>query len=215
MHTATRVAARASVPAVPRAIATTRVVAAALMFTLAGCATVPPAAPVAPRADARGALLALDAWHANGRVAVKTASDGWSAGFDWREARGRGEIAVRGPFGAGSARITRTPSLIRIEQGSSASIDVPAPFDALEPTLVDRLGVPLPLTQLRWWLLGVPAPDAPSVGDAAAFEQSGWRVQVTEYAPVPGAPAPLPRRLVLERDATRIRVIVDRWELVP
>lgn len=184
-------------------------------LALVGCATTAPIAPGSPPADARSALLALTAWHANGRVAVKTANDGWSAGFEWREADERGEVNVRGPFGAGSARITRTPTLIRIEQGSAPPIDVPAPFDALEATLVERLGVPLPLTQLRWWLIGVAAPGVPSVGDAAAFEQSGWRVQVNEYTTVPGAPAPLPRRLVLERDATRVRVIVDRWDLVP
>jgi outer membrane lipoprotein LolB len=198
-------------------IAAGRATAAALVAALvvAGCATVPVAPPAPPAAADRTALETFQTWHASGRVAVKTANDGWSAGFDWREAAGRGELAVRGPFGAGSARITRTPESIRIESGSAAPVDVPAPFDALEPALVERLGVSLPLEQLRWWLVGVPAPDVPSSGGGAAFEQSGWRVRVDEYSPVDGAPAPLPRRLVMEREATRIRVLVDRWDLAP
>lgn len=191
--------------------------AAALVagLTLAGCATVPVVPSAPPAAAERNALENFQTWHASGRVAVKTANDGWSAGFDWREADDRGELAVRGPFGAGSARITRTSQNIRIESGSAAPIDVPAPFDALEPTLVERLGVPLPLTQLRWWLVGVPAPGVDSSGGGAAFEQSGWKVRVDEYSSVDGAPAPLPRRLVMERETTRIRVLVDRWELAP
>jgi outer membrane lipoprotein LolB len=188
---------------------------AAAAAALAGCATVP-TAPVAPppAADARAALASFDDWRAAGRVAVKTAGDGWSANFDWHERDGRGELGVRGPFGAGAARITRSADRIRIEQGDGPPIDVPAPFDALEPTLRERLGAPLPLEQLRWWLVGVPAPEEPSVPAVQGFEQAGWTVRVDEYASVPGAPAPLPRRLVLERDGTRIRVVVDRWEAV-
>jgi outer membrane lipoprotein LolB len=191
-------------------------IAAGAALALASCATVPPAAsipaPAPAPADARAALAAFDGWRAAGRVAVKTAADGWSANFDWLERDGRGELGVRGPFGAGAARITRTADLIRIEQGGQPPVDVPAPFDTLEPVLRERLGAPLPLGQLRWWLLGVPAPDEPVVASAQGFEQSGWTVRVDEYAAVAGAPAPLPRRLVLEREATRIRVIVDRWD---
>jgi outer membrane lipoprotein LolB len=179
---------------------------------LAGCASVPRSP--APEPALQAALAAFDGWQATGRVAVRTEQDGWSASFDWREAGGRGELGVRGPFGAGAARITRTASLVRIESATTEPLEVPAPFDALEPALVERLGVPLPLAPLRWWLLGVPAPDSPSVGTGASFEQSGWRVRVDEYSSLAGAPAPLPRRLVIERDATRIRVVVDRWELV-
>jgi outer membrane lipoprotein LolB len=198
-----------------RAVATCRaVVGVAAAAWLAGCATVPPGPAMPPPApSAQAALATFDDWRATGRVAVKTAQDGWSASFDWREADGRGELGVRGPFGAGAARITRTESLVRIESGSAEPVEVAAPFDALEPALVERLGMPLPLAQLRWWILGVPAPGAPSVGAGAAFEQSGWQVRIDEYTAVGGAPAPLPRRLVIERDATRIRVVVDRWAL--
>lgn len=183
-------------------------------LALAGCATVPQGpgmAVPAPTPAAQASLAAFDDWRATGRVAVKTARDGWSASFDWQEADGRGELGVRGPLGAGSARITRTAALVRIEGGSTEPLDVPAPFDTLEPALVDRLGFPLPLEQLRWWIVGIPAPGVASVGEGSAFEQSGWRVRVDEYTAVAGAPAPLPRRVVLERDTTRIRVIVDGW----
>lgn len=187
---------------------------------LAGCATVPrPPPSAAPAPAARDALAAFDAWHASGRVAVRTAQDGWNASFDWREAPDHGELAVRGPFGAGAARVVRTPQLIRIESGSAAPLEVPAPFDALEPALAARLGVPLPLEALRFWVLGVPAPGAPSEAvdagagpDVTAFRQSGWTVRVEGFVAVAGAPAPLPHKVAVERDATRIRVVVDRWE---
>ena len=194
-----------------------RLLAAALgagAFLLGACAAV--RAPVAPPAAGQAdALLELPAWRATGRVAIRTPADGWSASFDWTERDGRGEATVRGPFGAGAAQITRSAESIRIATPRGEPIDVPAPFDALEPALVARLGFPLPLAELRFWLLGVPAPRQASAGTAGAFDQAGWTVRAEEYAPAAGAPAPLPRRLVLTREGTRIRVVVDRWQVPP
>lgn len=181
-------------------------------LALAGCQSVPVRPVAAPAAAARDALTLLHAWHATGRVGVRTGNDGFQASFDWREAAGRGELGVRGPFGAGAARVIRTDAHIRIESGDAAPVEVDAPFDALERTFTERIGFPLPLDSLRYWLLGVPAPGQPSVGDGARFDQAGWGVAISEYAVVPGAPGPLPARLVLTRASTRIKVIVEHWQ---
>ena len=187
---------------------------AALTIALAGCRTLPPPVRLVPDPVARRALVSLADWHAIGRVAVRSGSEGFSASFDWREVDGRGELGVRGPFGAGAVHISLTDERIQIESGKEASIDVNAPFDTLDPVLTAHLGFPLPLASLRYWLLGVPAPGVPSDGSGAEFEQAGWHVAVTAFVTVPGGPGPLPARLVLTRAATRIRVIVDRWTLV-
>ena len=185
----------------------------ALLLALAGCGSAPtrPVAAVDPAA--RVALAALDAWHATGRVAVRAGGEGYHVSFDWRQLGGRGELAVRGPFGAGAARISVEPALILIESGRDPPLDLAAPFGAAESALVARLGFPLPLEPLRYWVLGVPAPDLPSTAAGSDFEQSGWRVAVTEYAVVAGAPAPLPARLELRRSSTRIRLVVDHWQV--
>jgi outer membrane lipoprotein LolB len=184
----------------------------AVLVMVAGCRSLPPPV-VAPDAGARAAITALASWQASGRVAVRTGNDGFSASFDWRELAGHGELGVRGPFGAGAVRITRSDERIVIEQGGAPPLEVAAPFEALEPELVARLGFPLPLDPLRFWVLGVPAPGRPVDGDGSAFRQDGWQVTVAEFVPVPGAPGPLPARLTLNRDRTRIRVVVDHWQV--
>lgn len=181
------------------------------LLALGACSHVPQrAAP--PPADA-AALAAVDQWQASGRIAVRTGQDGFNASFDWRQAGTDAELGVRGPFGAGAARLTVGPDRIRIESGSEPPLDVPAPFDALEPQLVARLGFPLPLESLRYWMLGIPAPSLPAEGGAPAFDQSGWHVVASGFAAVDRAPGGLPSRLELTRGTTRIRVIVDRWRM--
>jgi outer membrane lipoprotein LolB len=188
-------------------------VLAAALALLAGCRTLPPAPLAAPNATERAAIAALDAWHATGRVAVRAGEQGFSASFDWQETAGHGELGVRGPFGAGAVQISRSDERIVIESATAPPLEVLAPFQALEPELTARLGFPLPLDPLRYWVRGVPAPDVPVDGGGAEFSQGGWLVSVTEFVPVAGAPGPLPARLVLTRDATRIRVVVDRWRI--
>ncbi len=188
-------------------------VLATVLALLAGCQTLPSGPGQGPDAAESAAIAALDAWHATGRVAVRAGNEGFSASFDWQEAGGHGELGVRGPFGAGALRISRTDQRIVIESGTAPPVEVLAPFEALEPELEARLGFPLPLDPLRYWVRGVPAPGVPADGAGAGFRQGGWQVAVTEFVPVAGAPGPLPARLVLTRDATRIRVVVDRWRI--
>jgi outer membrane lipoprotein LolB len=185
--------------------------ALALVVALGGCRTLP--APPAPDAAARATLATLSDWHASGRVAVRSADQGFSASFDWRERDGRGELGVRGPFGAGAVRITRSSAAVVIDSGNGPPLEVPAPFDTLEAELIARLGFPLPLESLRFWVLGVPEPGQPAAGDGGEFRQDGWLVTPSEFQAVPGAPGPLPGRLVLVRESTRIRVVIDHWQV--
>jgi len=190
-----------------------RYAALGLLLLLAGCRTLPEGAPAGPSTAEQAAIALLADWHARGRVAVHSATDGFNASFDWRETAGRSELDVRGPLGAGAAHISRSDELIRIDTGSGAPLDIAAPFASLEPELTARLGFPLPVDSLRYWVLGVPAPAEASEPLAAGFRQGGWEVSFSAFAAVPGAPGPLPVRLALTRGPTRIRVLVSSWQV--
>jgi outer membrane lipoprotein LolB len=189
---------------------TARWAAPLCLLLLAGCRVAPPRPALPPVRDL-AAIAAFDHWQASGRIAVRTAQDGFSAQFDWRQSGADGLLGVRGPFGAGAARIAIGAGRIRIESGAEPPLEVAPPYEALEPLLVTRLGFALPLESLRYWLLGVPAPGAEAVPAAAGFEQSGWKVEASGFTTPALAPGPLPDRLQLTRGATRIRVLVDRW----
>jgi len=184
------------------------------LAALAGCHGLPSRPDLAPTPEVRALLASIPDWRAQGRVAVRSAAGGFNASFDWHESGERGELGVRGPFGAGAARISRTAELIRIESGQGPTLEVPWPFDTLEPALTARLGFPLPIEPLRYWVLGVPAPGLSSeAGQEGEFRQAGWTVSLAGFGPVNGAPGPLPSRLVLTRQSTRIRVIIDSWQV--
>ena len=86
-------------------------------------------------------------------------------------------------------------------------------------TLQDRLGFELPIRNLRYWLLGVPDPDAPfeltrnSQDRAELLTQAGWEINYDRYAIVEGDW--LPAHLVLSHAGARVRVAVDHWTFKP
>jgi len=189
-----------------------RKAAVLVALALSGCATAPAKHEGEASSLSSPALAQLADWRASGRMAVRTANGGFSANFDWQERPGHGEISVSGPFGAGATHISRSDDWIRIENGHGPPVQVAAPFTDLEPAVSAQLGAPLPLDTLRFWILGVPAPGLPSdAGGAGAFTQSGWTVHPEQPVSVDGAPAALPHRITLERESTRIKVVVDTW----
>jgi outer membrane lipoprotein LolB len=190
-----------------------RALAVTALVALGACHGTPERAIAPPGAAEQNAVAALEAWRARGRVAIRTASAGFSASFDWREQGGVGEVDVRGPLGAGAAHLTQSAERVRIDTGSGTPFEVAAPFTSLDEELAARLGFALPVTSLRYWLLGVPAPDQPSARASDGFSQSGWAVAPAGYVAVAGAPGVLPARLVLSRATTVIRIVVSDWQV--
>ena len=74
----------------------------------------------------------------------------------------------------------------------------------------------LPLAELRWWLLGIPAPGEASVnqdagsGEIRDFTQNGWRVSINSRAA--GLGFALPQRLTAEREGARLKLLVENWQ---
>jgi outer membrane lipoprotein LolB len=88
--------------------------------------------------------------------------------------------------------------------------------EAARAEIERRLGFELPLDELRWWLLGLPAPGevqldaAAEGGEIRGFRQNGWHVAINSRAPALGFA--LPQRLTAERDGARLKLFVERWQ---
>jgi outer membrane lipoprotein LolB len=191
------------------------VAASAGLLLVAGCTTLPePAAP--DDWDTRRAQLqALDRWTLSGRVAVAAGDEGFSGGLTWSQAGTRAEVELRGPIG-GSALAIRVdgPDLSVTDQHGDV-------FDGerARELVAHRIGSDLPIAELRYWLVGAPAPGAPhqetlgTDGRLATLDQAGWRVRYDRYR-MAGA-TPLPARLDVTNGSLRLRVAVQDWRLAP
>jgi outer membrane lipoprotein LolB len=185
--------------------------AGALALLLAGCASLPP--PAGDWPARRDALLALDRWTLTGRVAVARGDDGFSGSVQWRQQGTVAEIDVRGPLGAGALAIRQDGDTLVVTDTDGRRLD----GEAAREATATYVGAPLPFAELRFWLLGTPAPGSPHAEtlnasqQIAALEQSGWQVRYDRYSLQDGLM--LPTRLELRAGELRLRFVVSAWQL--
>jgi outer membrane lipoprotein LolB len=145
-------------------------------------------------------------------VAVAANGQGFSASLRYQQLAQRSDLALDGPLGIGGLRIALEGENLNIATSRGEALD----GDAARAELERRLGFALPLAELRWWLLGIPAPGEAGVeqdagsGEIHAFVQSGWRVVIN--ARMTNLGFSLPQRLTAEREGARLKLLVERWQ---
>jgi outer membrane lipoprotein LolB len=185
--------------------------ALATALLASGCATTPREAPGGQRAADPAELTQ---WTARGRLALVARGEGGSGSFAWDQRSDRTELALRGPLGAGGLQLVSDGDTFELTDSSGRPLDGEAARSELER----RLGARLPLAELRYWLLGVPAPRHGggdpvqlATGAVPGFVQGGWVVSFEEFKPQ--GSWTLPVRLTATTSGVRVRIVVDDWIL--
>ncbi len=184
------------------------------LSALVGCAALREPAPKAVDWNARrAALQALDDWTVRGRIAVATAEDGWSGSLTWRQEDEDVDLSFRGPLGVGGVHIFGTSEHLEVETTRGEALTITDP----EHELYREFGWTIPVYSMRYWMLGAsdPRTHAEEVVDEQgllkALTQGGWTVRYESYREFEGRL--LPRKLVLQNDAVRIRLAVSNWTI--
>ncbi len=186
------------------------------LATLAGCRTLPPP-PLAASAswqERRPQLQALQHFQLKGRVALSAGANGFNANLRWSQDGPRSRLALEGPLGVGGMQISANGDDLDIVNARGEHITSAAAHAELSA----KLGFDIPLPSLRYWVLGVPDPAQPAQESLdpvqqrlASLTQDGWHVAYGAYVATSGET--LPARLTLERDAVRVRLLVEDWQL--
>lgn len=176
---------------------------AGLLALLAACATQPPVAPptVAPQ---------VDRFELRGRVAVKLDGRGHSARMRWVHDVDSDAIWLYSPVGSTIATLHANQefaTLVTSKKETFRSGDV-------QSLMRDVLGWDLPLSGLKYWVLGRVDPGSPveqiewdEQQRIKRLVQEGWDIEFAGYADN----GVLPALLVLRFDDLRMRLLIDRW----
>ncbi|HSS66708.1 MAG TPA: lipoprotein insertase outer membrane protein LolB [Gammaproteobacteria bacterium] len=190
---------------------------AALLFS--GCAAVPetPRPAVSPEQAMElreQRIEAIRHWICVGRVGATNGKDSLSASMRWVQNRDGYQIRLSGPLGQGLVDVRGSASGVALRTGEGG------PFFASSPEVLldEQFGWRLPVSGMRYWILGLPVPEAEVLsreldvyGRIRRLEQSGWRIEYLDYVQVDGVD--LPSRLDLRHPRLSARVAVRRWQL--
>ena len=190
-----------------------------VLVGFAGCSTMTTThAPGDPAAwDARrAALTPQSVWQLEGRVAIAAGDEGWSGTLAWVQSGAALDFRFKGPLGVGGLHIHGDAAALTVTTSKGETFTVVDP----ERDLDERLGWSVPFGSMRYWMVGIPDPasafeaDYDTAGRPREIRQQGWTVRYDEYrrdSPQAVDSVDLPRRLTIERDDVRIKVVAERW----
>jgi outer membrane lipoprotein LolB len=191
-----------------------------LLAVLAGCVTAPqrPADPEAQWAQRQFILGQQTHWMLTGKLAVITNQGGWFAGLRWLQDGKQFQIDLMDSFGRMIARIKGGKTGVTLIQHDGSIVSAPN----AQLLMRELYGWALPISGLKYWVLGIPDPDRKvknrarhhrldAYGRLAELEQAGWTVDYKDYQNL--SPIDLPGKIAVSGHNLRAKLVVEAWEL--
>jgi len=152
-------------------------------------------------------------WELSGAMAAKSKRKAWSASVNWMQ-RGAGSYQIRlfGPLGSGTVLISRQGGTVTFRDGPKSATSSNA-----DELLSKQTGVRLPVSNLYYWVRGLPAPGAvqsaqrDSANRLVQLRQSGYTIQYLGYS-MNGKTA-LPTSIRLQGNGVFIKLVIKRWRI--
>ncbi|MEX2131526.1 MAG: lipoprotein insertase outer membrane protein LolB [Pseudohongiellaceae bacterium] len=172
----------------------------ALMFLLLqACTSAPPPIATGTWAQREAALRSLDHWQLQGRVNARYYDEAHTPRIRWQQTQQHYSILLWGTLNAGRTLIEGGPGQVSLEQaGEIRTANRP------EELILQQLGYELPVSQLNYWIRGLPNPDEAHRLQLGEFdqvirlEQAGWTLEYTDYRLF--GDYTLPRRIDMKRN---------------
>ncbi|GAB3092653.1 outer membrane lipoprotein LolB [Aestuariicella hydrocarbonica] len=184
-----------------------------------------PPLPAAPSAltqwdDYRTVLGNIAHWQVQGKLGIRVPDHSGSVYFNWKQLPEQFAILLNGPLGQGSTWVRGTDNQVSLEQaGQEARFAATA-----EQLMYNTLGWWLPVSELNYWVKGIPAPNQPvnqsihyEDGTLQTLQQNGWDISYPRYQQIDGWQLPgkvVARHRLADQDSDiKLTFIINQWQL--
>jgi outer membrane lipoprotein LolB len=163
-------------------------------------------------------VQAINDWQLTGKLGIRTTEDSGSASVRWVQQIANYQINLSGPLGQKSMIITGTPDKVRLEQTGELAQEA----KTAEALIKKSAGWTLPITQLAYWVRGVPAPklrisylQQNESGLIAQLIQGDWNISYSNYRDQTfnGTILPLPGKITAQYKDVRLVLVIRDWHL--
>ena len=178
-----------------------------LTALLVSCAGTPVKTTIPFQLSGRGHLYNKSSWFFSGRIAVTDENDSFSASITWEHLGWKDKLELAGLFGQGRTLIELTDDGVVIDNG-----DERLQYSGNADKLVSRqVGVDIPVSALKYWVLGLVEPGLEYDLLEKGFVQSGWNVSYQQMQVV--GQTDMPRKIRVEQDDVKLKLIINHWDL--
>lgn len=193
------------------------VLIALLSLFLSACVNKLPLKSVEFKAH-QAALMPITQWKMTGKLGIKTPTESGSANIQWQQESAAYQIQLHGPLGQKSIVIIGDLQEVTLKEKGKPIIKARSP----EALIKKSTGWNLPLTQLNYWVRGLPAPKTKikqitpnATGLIAQLEQSGWVIDYLSYHQIQyqNQLIYLPKKIVATHGDIRLTLVIREWTL--
>lgn len=177
----------------------------AASLLLAACQTAPRLEQSTAWQIRESQLRALEHWQLQGRVNARYENESHTPRIRWQQDEERYTIRLWGTLNAGNTLIEGRPGFVTFDQGGEVRT-----ASSPEALILEHLGYELPVSQLEYWIKGLPTPDEQhqlelgEFNEVLTMQQSGWTVNYEDYRLF--GEYSLPRRIQMSRAERNIRL---------
>ena len=158
-------------------------------------------------------LADINAWAVNGRIAMRTAEDAWSASLKWQQHNADYDLELYGPLGRKLMSVTGSDDyvILTTDEGETFS-------ESSASSLIYRqTGWQVPVEHLRYWARAMTVPGIlansqyDDLGRLSQLKQSDWDITYQDYQVL--GQLEMPRKILLLHREFSVKLIMRDWEL--
>ncbi len=204
-----------------------RVLGTLVCFTaLAGCASVshPPATTTTTETpttsaqavswkDRQAKLTSIQSFRVDGKIAVRTPRDSGSATVNWVQRHSSYSIALMGPLGSNGLKLQGQPGNVTLQTSDGKTYSA----NSAEQLLKERWGFHLPVSNMHYWIRGLPVPGMAantrfdSDGRLSQLVQQGWNIQYLSYTKMGNVD--LPEKMSITSPSLTVKIVIYQWNI--
>lgn len=175
---------------------------------LSACSTVPTEPITVYSNKARHDLYKLTHWSFEGRLAVTSPKDSWSANIVWKHSPAEDKLKLVGPLGQGAVIIQLKGNKVIIDRGGGDVRWSEHP----EEFVNQELGMFVPVQSLRYWVIGLPEPSIEFQEMGEGFSQAGWLTEFKQMQSVDNQS--MPKKIAVLSKEVKLKLFIDHWDLI-
>ncbi len=195
-----------------------RIIILISLLWLTGCASVPmqqqpPQNQSIPWGNRVQTLSGIENWDLKALIAIRAAHAANSASLNWQQNKQNYTILLFGPLGTNSFALQGRPGQVQLQTANGKKFSAPN----AETLITEQTGWQLPVSNLYYWIRGLPVPTLPAVkrydsyNHLSLLNQQDWTIHYLSYVAVNNID--MPNKIVLENPQLRVKIIVTQWQL--
>jgi len=156
-------------------------------------------------------LRKITNWQLRGYMAMRSPQENLTAFLNWKQQAKNYVIYLSGPLGIGTVHIYGKPGKFILQNAKGKQFVAKTP----EQLVKQQLGWKLPISNLYYWIRGIPVPRVVATGyfddchRLTELNQQGWQIYYQNYTRV--ANLDLPNTIILRYPNLSVKIIVNRW----